>query len=150
MNDMGQKIAKKRKDLGMTQEAFADKMHVTRQTVSRWESGAVLPDIEKLADIASILGVSCDYLLKDAVTDDGAAPLGGVSRLLQSALGRIVRLSFFDGEADADLYDTDCTVLGFEGNWMRLEAQAKKGRLEKLIPVSSVRAIELMKEAQTE
>ena len=150
MNDMGQKIAKKRKDLGMTQEAFADKMHVTRQTVSRWESGAVLPDIEKLADIASILGVSCDYLLKDEVTDDGAAPLGDVSRLLQSALGRTVRLSFFDEEADADLYNLDCTVLGFEGNWMRLEAQTRKGRLEKLIPVSSVRAIELVKEAQAE
>ena len=41
-------------------------------------------------------------------------------------------------------------MLGFEGNWMRLEAQSRKGRLEKLIPVSSVRAIELVKEAQAE
>jgi transcriptional regulator with XRE-family HTH domain len=39
MNEMGNKIAQKRKDLGMTQIEFADQMHVTRQTVSRWEAG---------------------------------------------------------------------------------------------------------------
>ncbi|HAE15429.1 MAG TPA: XRE family transcriptional regulator, partial [Erysipelotrichaceae bacterium] len=39
MNQLGEKIAKKRKDLGMTQNEFAEKMSVTRQTVSRWEAG---------------------------------------------------------------------------------------------------------------
>ena len=51
MDRLGEKIAKKRKDLGMTQAEFAEKMSVTRQTVSRWEAGTVLPDIEKLTDI---------------------------------------------------------------------------------------------------
>ena len=148
MNDMGQKIAKKRRDLGMTQEEFAEKMHVTRQTVSRWESGAVLPDIEKLSDLASILSVSCDYLLKDDVKEEGGAPAGGVSRLLRGIVGKTVRLSFFDEEADVDLYNVDCTVLGFEGHWMKLAAQMKKGRIEKLIPVSSVRAIDLVQKEE--
>lgn len=65
MNDLGSKIARKRKDLGMTQSEFARKLSVTRQTVGRWETGAILPDIEKVADIAAVLGVSCDYLLRD-------------------------------------------------------------------------------------
>ena len=60
MSELGNKIAKKRKDLGLTQMEFADEMSVTRQTVSRWEAGTVMPDIDKIADIASYLGVSCD------------------------------------------------------------------------------------------
>ena len=37
MTKLGDKIAKKRKDLGLTQSEFADKLNVTRQTVGRWE-----------------------------------------------------------------------------------------------------------------
>ena len=70
----------------------------------------------------------------------------GTSRLLQSVIGRKVRLSFFDEEADVDLYDTACTVIDFEGNWMKVEADTKKDHIEKLIPVSSIRAIEIVKE----
>ena len=51
MSGMGGKIAEKRKDLGLTQQDLADKLSVTRQTVSRWEAGTVMPDIEKLTDI---------------------------------------------------------------------------------------------------
>ena len=38
MNKLGTKVAEKRKSLGMTQIEFAEKMHVTRQTISRWEA----------------------------------------------------------------------------------------------------------------
>ena len=60
MNELGNKIAKKRKDLGMTQSEFAEKMCVTRQTVSRWEAGTVLPDIDRIGEVAELLGVSCE------------------------------------------------------------------------------------------
>ena len=142
MNELGHKIAQKRKDRGMTQIEFAEKLNVTRQTVGRWETGAVLPDIEKISDIASLLGVSCDYLLKDDVQEETAVTQP-VSRLLHSAKGKTVRLNFFDEEADIDLYNTDCTILDFQGSWMNIAAETKKGRIEKLIPVSSVLSIEL-------
>jgi transcriptional regulator with XRE-family HTH domain len=98
MQALGTKIAAKRKDLGMTQIEFAEKLSVTRQTVSRWEAGTVMPDIDKISDIAELLGVSCDYLLKDDLQDEqgAAAPKSGISRLLEESLGRKVRLSFFD------------------------------------------------------
>ena len=148
MNQLGTKIAKARRDAGLTQMEFADRLYVTRQTVSRWESGAAQPDIEKLPDIASILGVSIDYLLKDDVTEPGSAPVavGGISRLLKTAQGRPVKLTFFDSEADVDLYDAVCTIEDFEGNWMRVVADTKKGHIEKLIPASSVLSIEFVKE----
>jgi transcriptional regulator with XRE-family HTH domain len=146
MNRLGEKIAKKRKDLGMTQMEFAEKMSVTRQTVSRWEAGAVLPDIEKLSDIAALLGVSCDYLLKDEVKEEGTAAPAGPGRLLQEMTGRQVRLTFFDEEADPDLYNAICTIQEFNGNWMKITAATKKGDIEKLIPVSSVLSMEIVKE----
>lgn len=66
MNGLGSKIAGKRKDLGLTQQEFADMLSVTRQTVSRWEAGTVFPDIatfetvgeEKLIRMSSVSGVS--------------------------------------------------------------------------------------------
>lgn len=146
MNKLGSKIAEKRKSLGVTQIAFAEKMHVTRQTVSRWEAGTAFPDIDKIGEIADILGVSCDYLLKDEAVEAGAAQAKGIGRLLKSLIGKTVRLAFFDEEADIDLYNTPCRITGFEGSWMRISADTKKGRLEKLIPVSSVLSIEIVKE----
>ncbi|MBQ6489236.1 MAG: helix-turn-helix transcriptional regulator [Solobacterium sp.] len=146
MNQLGEKIARKRKDLGITQIEFADKMCVTRQTVSRWEAGTVYPDIDKISDIAELLHVSCDYLLKDDAEEESAGSLSGISRLLKSAEGKIVRLSFFDEEADPDLYKAECRIIAFEGNWMKVEAETKKGTLEKLIPVSSILSLELVRE----
>ena len=143
MNEMGNKIAQKRKDLGMTQIEFADRLCVTRQTVSRWEAGSVLPDIDKLSDIASLLGVSCDYLLNDDMKDEDAAVPRGAGRLLMNAKGKMVRISFFEDEADADLFNTDCRIVDFEGNWVKVEAMTKKGRVEKLIPLSSVLSLEI-------
>ena len=51
---IGIKIAKARQEKGITQIELADKMSVTRQTVSRWETGAAVPDIEKVASLAEI------------------------------------------------------------------------------------------------
>ncbi len=147
MNGMGNKIAQKRKDLGLTQTEFAEKLSVTRQTVSRWEAGTVMPDIDKISDIADVLGVSCNYLLKDDITDDSAPAGRAVSRLLLDAVGKIVKLNFFDGEADIDLYDEKCRILDFEGNWMKIEADTKKGRIEKMIPLSAVLSLEIEEEA---
>ena len=146
MEKLGVKIADKRKSLGMTQIDFAEKMHVTRQTISRWEAGTAMPDIDKIGEIADILGVSCDYLLKDDMAEPGAAQTKGIGKLLKSLAGRTVRFAFFDEEADIDLFNTPCLIKDFEGSWMRVIADTKKGRIEKLIPVSSVLSIEIVKE----
>ena len=152
MKMLGIKIAEKRKSLGMTQIEFAEKMHVTRQTVSRWEAGTVLPDIDKIGEIADLLGVSCDYLLKDETAaeveaaETGAAGAKGIGRLLKSLTGKTVKLTFFEDEGDIDLYDEPCRIMEFEGSWMRIIADTKKGPIEKLIPVSSVLSIEIVKE----
>ncbi len=101
-------------------------------------------DIDRIGEVAELLGVSCDYLLKDNVREENETPLPAtpVSRLLKGALNKKCRLTFFEDEGDPDLWDSDCTILDFEGGRMKVEAETKKGTIEKLIPVASVLSVE--------
>ena len=145
MNKMGEKIAERRKDLGLTQTDFADHLHVTRQTVSRWEAGAVLPDIDKITDIADFLEVSCDYLLKDELTDPNATSTGA-GRLVAALVGQTVKIQFFEEEGDYALMATACKVTDVDGSWMTVEVTNRKETLTKTIPISSVLSFEIVKE----
>lgn len=58
----GQRIAALRKDRGMTQEALAQKLGVTNQAVSKWESDQCCPDIMQLPTLADIFEISLDAL----------------------------------------------------------------------------------------
>ena len=62
---LGQKIAELRKKSSLSQQALAEKMNVTRQAVSKWESNQSIPDIEKIVDLSELFGVTTDYLLKN-------------------------------------------------------------------------------------
>ena len=63
------KICDLRKKAGWSQEQLAEKIEVSRQAVSKWESGQSLPDIEKVVMLADIFHVSTDYLLRDGATE---------------------------------------------------------------------------------
>jgi transcriptional regulator with XRE-family HTH domain len=62
---IGEKIAKARKDINLTQDQLAELLEVTRQTISKWESDLAFPETAKIAKLAEVLKVSCDYLLRD-------------------------------------------------------------------------------------
>lgn len=53
-----------RKMTNMTQEVLAEKMNVSRQTVSKWELGSILPEVEKLIELSEMFNCSVDELLK--------------------------------------------------------------------------------------
>lgn len=62
---LGQKIKKLRTDKGLTQKDLADQLHVTFQTISKWESSTNEPDITTLKEIAKLFGVTLDYLVDE-------------------------------------------------------------------------------------
>lgn len=64
------KIVMERKKLGLSQEQLADRLNVTRQSVSKWESGASVPELGKIIQLAEMFGVSVDYLVKDYLETD--------------------------------------------------------------------------------
>lgn len=65
---IAEKIFNERKRLGWSQEQLAEHMEVSRQAVSKWESGQSLPDLDKLVLMSQIFGVSTDYLLKEDIS----------------------------------------------------------------------------------
>jgi transcriptional regulator with XRE-family HTH domain len=71
MEEFGQKLREVRTAKGYTQQALAEKLYVTRQTVSRWESGNRYPDLETLKKISAELEVSVDELLSMESNLDG-------------------------------------------------------------------------------
>ena len=62
---ISEKIMSLRKQYGWSQEELADLVGVSRQSVSKWESAASMPDIQKIIKLSEVFGVSVDYLLKD-------------------------------------------------------------------------------------
>ncbi len=59
------KIQQLRKQNGMSQEKLAQLLGVSRQSVSKWESGQSLPEIDKIIQLSNIFEVTTDYLLKE-------------------------------------------------------------------------------------
>ena len=80
---IGQRVAQKRKELGLSQEALGDTLGVSRQSIYKWESDSALPEIDKLIALSRLFGVSVGWLLgveeppRADDTDGEAAPETG-------------------------------------------------------------------------
>lgn len=69
---LAEKIMKLRKEKGWSQEELAMRLNVSRQSVSKWESSASVPDLNRILQLSQIFEVSTDYLLKDEMEVDKA------------------------------------------------------------------------------
>ena len=67
---LADKIIKMRKKNGWSQEELAERMKVSRQAVSKWESAQSIPDLEKILQLSALFEVTTDYLLKDELEDE--------------------------------------------------------------------------------
>lgn len=67
------KLVELRKNKGISQEELADKLDVTRQSISKWESGQSIPDISRILQLSELFDVSVDYLLKDEIELDNVS-----------------------------------------------------------------------------
>lgn len=71
---LADKIINERKKNGWSQEELAERLSVSRQSVSKWESAQAVPDLQKILKMAEIFGVSTDYLLKDELEPESIVP----------------------------------------------------------------------------
>ena len=67
---LADKIIRLRKKNGWSQEELAEKMNVSRQAVSKWESAQTIPDLGKVLQLSELFGVTTDYLLKDEIEEE--------------------------------------------------------------------------------
>ena len=68
--DFSERLLTLRKEMGLTQEQLAEKMNVSRQSISKWESGQAVPELEKIIALSTIFDVTTDYLLKPSEVDE--------------------------------------------------------------------------------
>ncbi len=69
---LADKIIELRKRNGWSQEELAEKLDVSRQSVSKWEGAQAVPDMNRILQMSELFGVSTDMLLKDSMTLDAA------------------------------------------------------------------------------
>ena len=67
---LSEKIMELRKKKGWSQEELAEKLDISRQSVSKWESGGSIPDIDRILALSRLFEVSTDYLLKDELQQE--------------------------------------------------------------------------------
>lgn len=84
MSELAEKISLLRAQAQMTQTSFAERLDVSRQTVSKWELGVALPELDKIVAISELFHVSTDYLLK---TRELREPEANLDRLVLRFLG---------------------------------------------------------------
>ena len=144
---MGARLARERRNQNLTQEQLAEKLGVTRQAVSRWESDTAYPETDKIIRMASLFGVTCDYLLGVGETPAGDKPPSPVTRLLREAVGKKLLLTFYEEEAQVGC--RWCRILDFDGGWANVEFvkdKKEEKREKRLIPLSSIRTITILPE----
>lgn len=83
---VGQRIAQKRKELGLSQEALGERLGVSRQAIYKWESDAALPEIEKLVNLSREFSVSIDWLLGEG--DESRELTADQLRMVEEIVGR--------------------------------------------------------------
>ncbi len=66
---LGNKILNLRKSINITQEGLAEKLNVTRQTISKWELDETAPDIKQAKELSQIFNISLDELLDNDIQE---------------------------------------------------------------------------------
>ncbi len=84
--NFAEKLQLIRKNRGLTQEALAESLHVSRQAVAKWEAGQAYPDILNLIAVSELFLVTVDYLVKDSECMKNPLPRAGDDEALTGFL----------------------------------------------------------------
>ena len=90
---LNENIKSLRKQNGLSQEQLANKMHVVRQTVSKWERGLSVPDSDSLINLSEILHTSVSVLLGENVEETQQTELDKISEKLEE-----INMQFFENK----------------------------------------------------
>ena len=123
---LSEKLYKLRKNSGLSQEQLAEQLNVSRQAISKWESGTAVPESEKLVAISNYFGVSVDYLLKDdeegktkatdSEIEEKTKMVAGIIICIAGIVSMVIwgLLSIFSPEASDQI--SDSSMITIDGN----------------------------------
>ena len=123
---LAERLVELRKKQGYSQQEIADRLSVTRQTISNWECGQGAPALDKAAELAAIYQISLDELA--GLADE--APEADL-HILKKLEGRRCQLEFteentMDAVMDGLLDNANVRILEVGDRWVRIEYERKK------------------------
>ena len=105
---LADKITEERKKNGWSQEELAEKMGVSRQAVSKWESAGSMPDLQRIIQMAELFGVSTDYLLREDIVQEEVSVY---TDPVNKNSGPVRRVSMEDANAFLDMKKKSAPVI---------------------------------------
>lgn len=157
---LGEKLMTLRKKSGYSQQELADRLKVSRQTISNWELNQGAPSIDKAKELADIYKISLDDLVGDEVEVVARKKREPDLHVLKKLVGKMVKLECSDIdlvlEEGNDFFSIGkVKVLEVDGEWLRVEYQRtkeksifQKEKVVKLIELSAVEAFEVLEEKE--
>ncbi|MDE6937338.1 MAG: helix-turn-helix domain-containing protein [Lachnospiraceae bacterium] len=149
---LGEKLAALRKRSGYSQQELAEKLSVTRQTISNWECGQGAPALDKAVELAKIYQISLDDLAGEQVEVVVKEKRESQARVLKRLVGKYVKIE----DSDAALLieqQGKVKVLEVSEDWIRVEytrlkegSFTKKETVVKLIDINAVEGFEIEEE----
>ena len=141
---IGEKITELRKKYNYTQENLAERIGVTRQTLSNWESNITSPDLNQASLLCKELKININDLLDNELELDVK---DNSNSILNKLVGNKVILNFdYNNYYDMDIeYQGKVKVLSIDDEFIKVEVTKGKQKINKLIDmnlVSSIKAIE--------
>ncbi len=142
---IGEKIVSLRKKYNFTQEKLAEKIDVSRQTLSNWESDITSPDLKQSSILAQIFKISLDELVSNNVEFECKDNLKN-NQIFSNLINKICYLNF-----DADFFDLDINcfntpvkVLSINDDFVKIEYQKNKKTQIKLIDMDLIISIKVI------
>lgn len=132
--NIGEKIIELRKGNNYTQEKLANKLDVTRQTLSNWESDITSPDLAQAKRIAEIFNVSLDDLVNINLEIESC------KNILKELIGKEC---YIDTECYDEKYNysTKCKIIDVNNKYIKIEFKYKKEIITKLIDRELINSI---------
>ena len=149
---LGEKLAALRKRSGYSQQELAEKLSVTRQTISNWECGQGAPALDKAVELAKIYQISLDDLAGEQVEVVVKEKRESQARVLKRLVGKYVKIEASDAALLIE-QQGKVKVLEVSKDWIRVEytrlkegSFTKKETVVKLIDINAVEGFEIEEE----
>ena len=142
---IGEKITELRKKYNYTQENLAERIGVTRQTLSNWESNITSPDLNQASLLCKELKININDLLDNELELDVK---DNSNNILNKLVGNKVILNFdYNNYYDMDIqYQGKVKVLSIDDEFIKVEVTKGKQKINKLIDMNLVSSIKVIEE----
>jgi len=139
--EIGKRIIELRKKENMTQEQLANRLDVTRQTISNWESNITNPDINQALELSKVFKVNINDLLNEKIEIECKK----TASILNSLVGQEC---FLDIDDEDEEYRIDslhkCKIISIDENYLKFQFSHGKETITKLMDIRLIHSFKIV------